>query len=348
MLLLFPLPMVITANAAVGKRWAGHATGILAGLTAGGAFLVGALDLGGAGLVQAGPGGQQTGLDIGIMVTAAVAAILAARAVRERIARVLSIDPDSPVHAYALVLAVILFGTQLTTIFFVNVLATDQTLPPLSIGDVLASEAPFLIMAVAGVGLYIRRNATAAAQRLGLTRPAWWQVALALAAAGAFFSLVQGADWLSHQWTPGVASQVDRTTQHVFGGLNNPVGIAAIALLPGICEEILFRGALQPRLGILVTAALFTSIHTQYGLSFDALSVLIVAIGLGLIRKYTNTTTSSLCHVTYNLLAGVGVASGLMGVAVAVELGLIALAGYGLWANRRRFLPASAQPSSPM
>ncbi|HEY8841029.1 MAG TPA: CPBP family intramembrane glutamic endopeptidase [Candidatus Dormibacteraeota bacterium] len=331
--------MVITANAAVGKRWAGHATGILAGLTAGGAFLVGALDRGGAGLVQAGPGGDQTGLDAGIMVSAAVAAVLAARTVRVRIARVLPIDPDSPVHAYALVLAVIMFGTQLATILFVDVLAIDQTLPPLSIGDVLASETPFLIMALAGVGLYIRRNATATAERLGLVRPAWWQIALALAAAGAFFALVQEADWLSHMWTPGVASQVDKTTQHVFGGLNDPVGVAAIALLPGICEEILFRGALQPRLGLLVTAVLFTSIHTQYGLSFDALSVLIVAIGLGLIRKYTNTTTSSVCHVTYNLLAGIGIASGLIGVAVAVELGLVALAGYGLWSSRRRYAP---------
>jgi membrane protease YdiL (CAAX protease family) len=339
-LLLFPLPMVITANAAVGKRWAGHATGILAGLTAGGAFLVGALDLGGAGLVQSGPGGQQTGLDAGIMVTAALAAVLTARPVRERIGRVVPIDPDSPVHAYALVLAVILFGTQLATIFFVDVLAIDQTLPPLAIGDVVASEVPFLVMALAGVGLYLRRNAAATAERLGLVRPAWWQVVLALAAAGAFFALVQGADWLSHQWTPDVARQVDQTTQHVFGGLNGPLGIAAVALLPGICEEILFRGALQPRLGILVTAALFTSIHTQYGLSFDALSVLIVAIGLGLIRKYTNTTTSSVCHITYNLLAAIGVAGGLFGVAVAVELGLVALAGLGVWSHRRRYLAA--------
>ena len=334
--------MVILANSAVGKRWASHATGILTGLTAGGAFLVGALDLGGAGLVQAGPGGQQTALDAGIMVTAAAAAVLAARPVREQLARVLPIDPDSPVHAYALVLAVILFGTQLATILFVDVLAIDQTLPPLGIGDVVASEAPFLIMALAGVGLFIRRDARGAAERLGLTRPAWWQIAIALAAAGAFFALVQGADWLSHLWTPGVASQVDKTTQHVFGGLNDPVGIAAIALVPGICEEILFRGALQPRLGLLVTAVLFTSVHTQYGLSFDALAVLIVASGLGVIRKYANTTTSGVCHITYNLLAGFGVASGLVGFAVALELGLLVLAGYGWWSHRRRFVSAGA------
>jgi len=193
--------MVITANAAVGKRWANHATGILAGLTAGGAFLVGALDLGGAGLVQSGPGGQQAGLDAGIMVTAAVAAVLTARPVRERVARLLPIDPDSPVHAYALVLAVILFGTQFATVLFVDVLAIDQTLPPLSIGDVLASEAPFLIMALAGVGIYIRRNTAGTAERLGLgfEKPWYdrsaWAVVIATVAATLLLWIVGLAVW---------------------------------------------------------------------------------------------------------------------------------------------------------
>jgi membrane protease YdiL (CAAX protease family) len=337
------LPLVITADIAVGKSWAGHATGILAGVTAGITFLVGALDLGGAGLVQSGPGADPFSLDIGIMVTAVIAATLAARPVRERIARLLPIDPDSPVHAYALVLAVILFGTQIATIAFVDVLALDQQLPALGGADLVASEVPFLIMALAGVGLYVRRDAGGASERLGLVRPTWWQIAIAFAAAGAFFAFIQGADALSHAWTPGVASRVDATTQHVFGSLSNPAGIAALALLPGICEEILFRGALQPRFGLLATALLFTSIHTQYGLSFDALSVLVVAIGLGLIRKYTNTTTSSICHVSYNLLAGVGIASGVLGLAVGLEVVLIAVSVYAVWSiRRRRSLPGAS------
>jgi membrane protease YdiL (CAAX protease family) len=334
--------MVIAANAAVGKRRASQAAGVLVGLTAVITFLVGAFDLEGAGLLQAGSGGRAFGVDVGIMVTGVVAATLAVRPMRELVARVAPIDPDNPVHAYALVLFVILFGSQLAMIAFADVLAVDQKLPPLTVGDLVASETPFLIMALAGVGIFIRRNAKAAAVRLGLARPAWWHIAIALAGAGAFFAIIQGADLLSHVLTPHVASQVDKTTLHIFGGLDSPIGIAALAVLPGICEEILFRGALQPRIGLLATAALFTAIHTQYGLSFDALSVFVVAIGLGLIRKYTNTTTSSVCHVAYNLLAGVGIASGLIGIAVAVEVVLVGLAGYGIWSNRRR---QSLQPA---
>jgi membrane protease YdiL (CAAX protease family) len=309
---------------------------VLVGVTAVITFLVGAFDLEGAGLLQAGSGGRGLGIDVGIMATGVVAATLASKPMRELVARVAPIDPDNPVHAYALALAVILFGSQLAMIAFVDVLAVDQTLPPLTVGDLAASQAPFLIMALAGVGLFIRRNASGAAERLGLTRPTWRHIAIALAGAGAFFALVQGADQLSHAWTPQVAGQVDKTTQHLFGGLGDPLGIAAVALLPAICEEILFRGALQPRIGLLATAALFTAVHPQYGLSFDALSVFVVAIGLGLIRKYTNTTTSGVCHASYNLLTAIGIASGLIGAAAVVELGLVALCGYALWSQRSR------------
>lgn len=330
--------MVIISNVAVGKPWAGHATGILAGITAGVTFLAG-LSLAG-GLVKL-PGAQPVGLGAGVMATGVVAATLVSKPVRERLSRILPIDPDNPVHAYALVLAIVLFGSQLATIAFIDTLGVDQNLPPVAIADVFASEVPFLVMALAGVGIYIRRNSASAALRLGVTRPAWWQVVIALAAAGAFFGFIQGVNNLSHVFTPQVAWQVDKTTHHMYGGiLGDPLGVAALALLPGICEEILFRGALQPRVGLLATAALFTSIHTQYGVSFDTLSILGVAIGLGLIRKYTNTTTSGICHVTYNLLAAIPIAGGLYGVGAGVEVVLVAAAAYAIWSNRRR-VPAT-------
>jgi uncharacterized protein len=334
-----PLPLVVVANLAVGRRWAHLAIGILAGVTAGVTFLVGALDLAGAGTTTAGgTGSSQLPVDVGIMVTAVVAATLASKPVRDRVARVLPIEPDNPVHAVALALAVLLFGTQVTSILFTSLSASTQT--PLSVGDLLLQEAPFVVLAAAGVGIFIRRDTSKVARRLGLVAPAWWQVVLAVAAAGAFFAFGVGMDTLSLAWTPDVARQVHSTTQSLYGGLGGPLGIAALALAPGICEEILFRGALQPRLGLIVTALLFTSIHTQYGISLDALSVLVIALGLGLIRKFTNTTTSAICHVTYNLMVGIAGAvdiAGLqIGVGVAIEALLIAVAGYAIWSNRRR------------
>ncbi|HYM96009.1 MAG TPA: hypothetical protein VET26_01800, partial [Candidatus Sulfotelmatobacter sp.] len=253
-MILLPLPLVIAANSAVGKSWANTATSILGGLIAGLTCLLGALDLAGAPVLATGLGSAtRVEVDAGTILTGFAAAAVVSKPVRERLARMLPIDSNNPVHALALVLAVILFGTQLTTIAFTDVLAADQSQAPLTLGDILLQEAPFLILALAGVGIFSRRNAAAAMERLGLVIPIWWQVPLALAAAGVFIGFAQEMDALSHSWTPQVAHQVDATTQHLFGGLGGPVGVAVVALAPGICEEILFRGALQPRIGLVAT-----------------------------------------------------------------------------------------------
>jgi membrane protease YdiL (CAAX protease family) len=275
------------------------------------------------------------------MGTASIAAVLMSKPVRQRVSRIIPIDPDNPVHALALVLTVLLMGVLLTATAFLSTLTAGQS--PLTVGDMLAQEVPLLVIGAAGVGIFIRRDIPATATRLGLVRPAWWHVVLALAAAGVFFAVGLAMDAVAHAWTPGLARQVDATTQLLFGDLHNPAGIAVIALAPGICEEILFRGALQPRIGLIAAALLFAAFHTQYALSLDELSVFVIAIGLGLIRKFTNTTTSMICHVTYNLLVGVGVAVSQLDIAVALEVVLIGISAYAIWSNRRR----PAVPANP-
>jgi membrane protease YdiL (CAAX protease family) len=146
---------------------------------------------------------------------------------------------------------------------------------------------------------------------------------------------------LGYALDPQLAHRVDASSQHVFGALSaTALGIALLAVVPGLAEEILFRGALQPRIGLLATALLFTSTHTEYGLSFVTLEVLVLAIGLGLIRRYTNTTTSCVCHIAYNLLVGIGIAGVMLEVAIAVEVVLVAISAYAIWAHRRSGAPA--------
>lgn len=336
------MPVVVLANLAVGRRWAHYLIPILIGFLAAITFLYGGeLYLASHWWNPGGTVRSSDAADIGFMTTALIAATLIFKPVRERFSRIMPIDPDNPVHALALLLTVLLLGILVTSTAFVVTSATDQL--PLTVGDLIAQELPLLIVGVAGVGIFMRRNIPGVATRLGLVRPAWWHVVLALAAAGVFLAFGLAMDVLAHTFTPDVARHVDTTTQRLFGGLDNPVGIAAIALAPGICEEILFRGALQPRIGLVAAALLFTAFHTQYGLSLNALSVLVIALGLGLIRKFTNTTTSMICHVTYNLVVGVGVAASQLDVAVALEVVLIGISAYAIWSNRRR----PAVPANP-
>ncbi len=332
------LPLIITANVAVGKPWAGMATVVLCGSTAGAFSLYGLLDITNlVPLVSRDLSSQaRFGIDAGIVVTGFAAGGFAWGPIRRDLASFLPFDPNNPVHALAFVLAIILFGFSAVQTLFTDVLGSLQGQPPFTVADIVFNEVPFLILGVAGVGLFVRRNVGQSAARLGLVRPAWWHIPLAFAAVGVFVLIAAAMQWLGQGLTPGVTERVDVTSQHVFGQLETPLGIAVLALLPGLCEDVLFRGALQPRLGLMPTAVLFTSIHTNYGLTLTTLAILALAIGLGLIRRYTNTTTSCTCHAGYNLLAGIGLGGTLLDVAVVLELAFIGAAAYGLWSSRRR------------
>jgi len=333
---LLPLPLILAANAGVGRPWAHHAIAILAGLTAGITFLIGALDVAGAPLLIAVPKGQnRLPLDLGIMATGLIAATLASKPVREWVARILPTDPDNPVHALALVLAVIFFGLQVSITLFTNLASAPQS--GIGVDDLVAEAFGLIVLAAAGVGIFVRRDLRQTAARLSLVRPAWWQVLLALAVAGALYALAQATVALSQVLTPDLYRQVSSNVDQTFGGLvSNPVGIAALAVLPALGEEILFRGALQPRLGLIATAVLFAASHSQYSFSLDLLFVLVAAFGLGVLRKFTNTTSSAIAHAAYNLLIGVGLAASQVDAAIAVELVLVALSAYAIWSMWRR------------
>jgi uncharacterized protein len=273
-------------------------------------------------------------------LTGLAAAATLWRPVRAGISQLLPIDPDSPVHATALVLSVILFGTQVAAQLTLNVLgqaATGRGLQPV---DLIVQELPFPLLALVGVGIFVRRDPRQALQRLGLVRPRLYQVFLALAAAGAFYAFSTGMDVLGQRLTPDLSRQVGAASQRLFGQLDNPLGIATIALAAGICEEILFRGALQPRLGLVWTALLFAAVHTEYGFSVDAAAVFVLAIALGLIRVFANTTTAAICHVVYNALVGIGVVWVAL-PAIGVEAALVA-ATVGTWFLTTRMGSASA------
>jgi membrane protease YdiL (CAAX protease family) len=334
--LLLPLPLIVIANwhdrppaglgtVARGAALLGSTVWMLLALVAAVCVLVGLVTV--AFPAPRGSSGSGPGLvlyAIVLLLTGIAAAALISETVRSALSRVIPIDPRSAVHATALVLTTVLVGSQIANQLAVDVLSQQaSTAPALSPIDLVVQELPFLLAAALGVGLFIRRGPAATLDRLGLVRPTAWQLVLGLGAAFVFFAFGNGMDALGHVVSPGTAQKVQAANQHLFGQLGNPVGIATIALSAGICEEALFRGAMQPRLGLLWTAIVFTTVHTQYGLSLDAVAVLILAIGLGLVRRATNTTTSTVCHVVYNTLVGVGVSGVLLGPAVVAGAVLV-------------------------
>jgi uncharacterized protein len=177
----------------------------------------------------------------------------------------------------------------------------------LSPGAVLTSQLPFVGVAILGVGLGVRRNPRETLDRLGYGPVSVRQVGIVALFVGAALALSLAADSLFARLQPDLHRQVGEISESLF----NPAGLSAaeavlFALLVGVGaglgEETLFRGAVQPKLGIAATSVLFASMHVQYGPSLLLGYVLLLSVGLGVLRERINTTASFLAHAGYNSL----------------------------------------------
>lgn len=238
-----------------------------------------------------------------IFLTGALGFLPLLRPVRTWLARWLDIDPDSDVHMTALAFAVYQIGlsaSQLALFGSLETLAATDLV--LSEWDVLLSGVPLFIFALLGVGLWVRRPGSATAQRLGLVRPTGRQL-LAVPLLIAFFLAVDYA--VTEIWSavdPASYALLDDFTQRLFGSLATVTGALVLGLSAGISEEMLFRGAVQPRLGLLLATVLFTIGHIQYGITPATAEVFVIGLVLGIVRNRANTTTAILIHAGYNAI----------------------------------------------
>jgi len=219
-------------------------------------------------------------------------------AVQRAVARILPIRPGSPVIYLTVILGLLLVAQQLST------QVTSQ--PPLTYGELLAQDIPFLILAFVGVGIFIRRSPRETIDRLGLLPPPqkrWWSVSII--GIGVFMAVAFGIEALANVVAPSQQKQVSDVTTVLFSHFNNPASIIFLGVLAGVVEETLFRGALLPRFGIVVTAILFAALHIQYAVSFATLEVFVLGLGLGWLRvKSGSTLPGMLTHAGYDIAVG--------------------------------------------
>lgn len=108
--------------------------------------------------------------------------------------------------------------------------------------------------------------------------------------------------WVWQKFWPDSHALAGDITTNLFGELTGPLAALAVGLSAGIGEELLFRGALQPRFGIVLTSLLFAVGHAHYGLSPAMAEVFVVGLVLGLVRRRINTTACIAIHAGYNFL----------------------------------------------
>jgi uncharacterized protein len=225
------------------------------------------------------------------------------RPVRVVLARVTPLDPDSTIDMSGLCVVLGLLG-----VFIANSLAPMASSPPdedliPSVGllELLVQAAFFLAIAYIAVGLPYWRDLRAATERLGIVAPDVRTIGIAVVATFAAFLVAALVGLIQQQLDPELSESLNEIVDQMTGQVQNPIGALVLGASAGIGEEAIFRGALQPRFGILIPSLLFAMLHgPQYGFNVALLGLLGVSIILGLERKYVNTTAAMITHALFN------------------------------------------------
>lgn len=104
-----------------------------------------------------------------------------------------------------------------------------------------------------------------------------------------FAAAVLAADWVLARFIPEEWADDGGINEKLFKNRSLP-HIALICLVVAVCEELLFRGAVQHFIGPYWTSVLFAAIHVRY-LRSGLMTLLVFAISYGLGWIYLQTGT---------------------------------------------------------
>ena len=172
----------------------------------------------------------------------------------------------------------------------------------------LLNSALFILAAAILVNAGFGRSLRQMLERLGWTRLSVGDVSWGLGVGLLAFAVSILLAMLGTIIDPGGAEVARDYTGQISTAAGSMIGLALAVALAGFAEETLFRGAIQPRLGLMRTAALFAVLHVGYGLfSFAALGLFMVGVLMGLLRQRRgNTLAPAVAHAAYNLLIVLG------------------------------------------
>jgi membrane protease YdiL (CAAX protease family) len=224
--------------------------------------------------------------------------------IRRLISRSIPIEADDAVHTVALSLSFLVFVVYILTAFSLEQLIQDNG-PVTTIGSLWTQDILLALTAIVGVGWLQKRTTKETLKRLGLVRPSFKIIFMGISFAIGFVIINLLLEQIASILGFGIDPNVDKITDQQLGPLFETIpGILTLGLAAALGEELIFRGAMLPKFGLIYTSILFTLVHANYGLSVATLIVFVLAITLGILRKRHSTTLTMVTHASYNIILG--------------------------------------------
>ena len=233
--------------------------------------------------------------------------IIQSHAIREKIRNLLpassKFNPDSHIHMTALVFTILISVLTLSYLFMLES-AVESEPPDFDATETLLQSVIQIVAAVLGIGFAIRRQLPQALARLGLTIPTWKDLGRAvIVVILAFVWIIVVGGIASLFFTAEQLAEMNQSSDALIEVLSGSLFlIVFISINAAISEELLFRGALQPVLGNVLTSIFFTVLHTQVLLSPGIIAIFGVSMIFGVVRQRYNTTTAIIAHFLYDFI----------------------------------------------
>ncbi|WP_187820670.1 CPBP family intramembrane glutamic endopeptidase [Pasteuria penetrans] len=222
----------------------------------------------------------------------------------------LNLDPQRYAHCFAfwgllfLLLGAMFIWSFLSIPDFMGYL--DKIPPHEFAQELIVSLLLNSVLALLVVGWGTHRSWCEVWERLGLNRRPTWKefLLIPLLVVAFFFVLGQVASFvisIGNQWGVSLIQQTDPVVPPLAWIIVPLMGICA-----GVGEELLFRGALQPRVGIFISSIAFTLIHVLNGYDwFGLLGVFTTSLLFGWIARRYSLWLSMWAHAFFNVFLSI-------------------------------------------
>ncbi len=202
---------------------------------------------------------------VSILVVASPATRLA---IRRALGSSVRYDPDSGVHTTGIVMALALLAVVAAQFVLgggIVGLAEMIETSGISLGEVTFTGLLWVVVALLGVGLAVRRTLPAVLERLGLRAPTRQDITAGIGVGLLLYllSIAVLAVW-SAVVPPEQLLEQTAAAEQLGQAINSLPLVLAVSLTAAVGEEIFFRGAMQPVFGMVPVSIFFALLHTQY------------------------------------------------------------------------------------